>query len=323
MNLLVTGGAGYVGGAVARRLRAAGHAVTILDDLSTGHRRNADGFDFVEADMADRGAVEEILSRRRIEGIVHMAALCLVGASVRDPEGYYDRNVRRPLALLELALRAGALRFVFSSSAAVYGEPDTTPIEEDHPTRPTNPYGETKLAFERALAWHAAARGATAVALRYFNAAGATDDGAHGEEHAEETHLIPNVLRAAQGGAPIAIYGTDYETHDGTAVRDYVHIEDLAEAHRLALEHAAPVGRLTVFNLGSGRGASVREVIDTARRVTGRPIPVVESPRRAGDPARLVASHERAVKVLGWRPGRGDLAAILESAWRFARRPRA
>ncbi|HET8947195.1 MAG TPA: UDP-glucose 4-epimerase GalE [Candidatus Polarisedimenticolia bacterium] len=319
MNLLVTGGAGYVGGAVARRLRAAGHAVTILDDLSTGHRKNVETFDFVEADMADRAAIEPLFQRRRIEGIVHMAALCLVGASVRDPEAYYDHNLRRPLVLLDLALRAGVGRFVFSSSAAVYGEPDTTPIEEDHPTRPTNPYGETKLAFERALAWHAAARGTVAVALRYFNAAGATDDGAHGEQHAEETHLVPNVLRAALGGAPIAIFGTDYPTPDGTAVRDYVHIEDLAEAHRLALEHAAPAGRLTVFNLGSGQGASVREVIDTARRVTGRPIPVVASARRPGDPARLVASHARAREGLGWRAARGDLAGILESAWRFAR----
>lgn len=319
MKLLVTGGAGYVGGAVARRLRAAGHVVTILDDLSTGHRHNVDGFDFVEADMADREAIEPVLARRRIEGIVHMAALCLVGASVKEPEAYYENNLRRPLVLLDLALQAGVSRFVFSSSAAVYGEPDATPIEEDHPARPTNPYGETKLAFERALAWHAAARGTSAVALRYFNAAGSTADG-HGEEHAEETHLIPNVLRAALGGAPMAIFGTDYPTPDGTAVRDYVHIEDLAEAHRLALEHAAPTGRLTVFNLGSGKGASVREVIDTARRVTGRPIPVVEAARRPGDPARLVASHARAGKVLGWSATRGDLAGIVESAWRFAQR---
>ena len=322
MNLLVTGGAGYVGGAVARRLRAAGHAVTILDDLSTGHRKNALGFDFVEADMADAAAVEPLLRGRRIEGIVHMAALCLVGASVTAPEAYYDHNLRRPLGLLDLALRAGVGRFVFSSSAAVYGEPSRTPIEEDHPTRPTNPYGETKLAFERALRWHVAARGATAVALRYFNAAGATDDGAHGEEHAEETHLVPNVLRAALGGAPIAILGTDYPTPDGTAVRDFVHIEDLAEAHRLALEHAVPPGGMEAFNLGSGRGASVREVIETARRVTGRPIAVVESPRRPGDPATLVASHDRAARTLGWRPRRGDLAGIVESAWQFARRGR-
>jgi UDP-glucose 4-epimerase len=323
VRLLVTGGAGYVGGAVARRLREAGHEVTILDDLSTGHRHNVRGFDFVEADMGDRAPVEDLLSRGRIEGIVHMAALCLVGASVAAPESYYDHNLRRPLALLDLAVRAGVKRFVFSSSAAVYGEPDTTPIEEDHPTRPTNPYGETKLAFERALRWHAAARGMSAVALRYFNAAGATDDGAHGEEHAEETHLIPNVLRAALGETPVAIFGSDYPTPDGTAVRDFVHIEDLAEGHRLALEHAVPEGRLEVFNLGSGRGASVQEVIDTARRVTGRPIPVIASPRRPGDPARLVASHARAGQTLGWRPRRGDLAGIVESAWRFARRGRA
>jgi UDP-glucose 4-epimerase len=320
VNLLVTGGAGYVGGAVARRLRAAGHAVSILDDLSTGHGKNVEGFDFVEADMADAAMVEPLLRSRRIEGIVHMAALCLVGASVAAPEAYYEHNLRRPLRLLDLALRAGVGRFVFSSSAAVYGEPLRTPIEEDHPTRPTNPYGETKLAFERALRWHVAARGATAVALRYFNAAGATDDGAHGEEHAEETHLVPNVLRAALGGAPVAILGTDYPTPDGTAVRDFVHIEDLAEAHRLALEHAVAPGGMEAFNLGSGRGASVREVIETARRVTGKAIAVVESKRRPGDPAMLVASHDRAKRALGWRPRRGDLAGIVESAWRFARR---
>ena len=321
MNLLVTGGAGYVGGAVARRLRAAGHRVTIVDDLSTGHPHTASGFDLLEADMADRAAVGAALRERRIEAIVHLAASCLVGASVSQPEEYYENNVARPLALLDLARRARVRRFVFSSSAAVYGEPETNPIEEDHPTRPTNPYGETKLAFERALRWHAAAHGMAAVSLRYFNAAGATDDGAHGEEHDEETHLIPNVLRAAASGGEVAVYGTDYPTPDGTAVRDYVHIEDLAEAHRLALEHPVPEGEAEVFNLGGGRGASVREVIAVARRVTGRAIAAREEARRPGDPARLVASHERAARVLGWRPTRGDLEAIVASAWRFAQRP--
>ena len=317
MNLLVTGGAGYVGGAVARRLRAAGHQITILDDLSTGHRHVAAGFDLVECDLADRPAVGAALRGGRIEAIVHFAALALVGASVEAPEEYYDNNVARPLVLLDLARRAGVKRFVFSSSAAVYGEPERTPIEEDHPTRPTNPYGETKLAFERALRWHAAAHRMAAVSLRYFNAAGATDDGGHGEEHDEETHLIPNVLAAARSGREVAIHGTDYPTPDGTAVRDYVHIEDLAEAHRLALEHPLDPGAAEVFNLGSGRGASVREVIETARRVTGRPIAVREGPRRPGDPARLVASHDRAARVLGWRPRRGDLASIVASAWGF------
>ena len=320
MNLLVTGGAGYVGGAVARRLRAAGHGVTLLDDLSTGHEHTAAGFDFVESDAGDRARVGATLRERRIEAIVHLAASCLVGASVGQPEEYYENNVARPLVLLDLARRAGVKRFVFSSSAAVYGEPDTTPIEEDHPTRPTNPYGETKLAFERALLWHAAAHGMAAVSLRYFNAAGATDDGGHGEEHDEETHLIPNVLEAARAGGEVTILGTDYPTPDGTAVRDYVHIEDLAEGHRLALEHPLPPGAAEVFNLGSGRGASVREVIETARRVTGVPIAVREAPRRPGDPARLVASHKRAARVLGWQPVRGDLAVIVASAWEFARR---
>ena len=319
MNLLVTGGAGYVGGAVARRLRAAGHRITIVDDLSTGHPHTAAGFDLLEADVADRAAVGAALRERRIEAIVHLAASALVGSSVAQPEEYYENNVSRPLVLLDLARRAGVKRFVFSSSAAVYGEPERTPIDEEHPTRPTNPYGETKLAFERALFWHAAAHGISAVSLRYFNAAGATDDGGHGEEHDDETHLVPNVLQAARSGGEVAILGTDYPTPDGTAVRDYVHIEDLAEAHRLALEHPLAPGDACAFNLGSGRGASVREVIEAARQVTGRPIAVVERPRRPGDPARLVASHERAVRVLGWRPTRGDLDGIVASAWGFAR----
>jgi UDP-glucose-4-epimerase GalE len=248
-----------------------------------------------------------------------MAARCLVGESMERPQAYYDHNLRRSLILLDAAAAAGARTFVFSSSAAVYGEPQSTPIAEDHPTRPTNPYGETKLAFERALAWHAGPLGLAAVSLRYFNAAGASPDGTHGERHDPETHLVPNVLRAAVSGEPVAIYGDDYPTPDGTAVRDYIHIEDLAEAHRLALERGARAGRAEAYNLGNGDGWSVRQVIDAARRVTGRPIPTAVAPRRPGDPARLVAAAGRAREALGWRPRHSAIEDILLSAWRYAR----
>ena len=318
MRLLVTGGAGYIGAAVARRLREAGHEVVIVDDLSTGHRESAAGFDLVVGDVADAALVGDLIAARRIEGVVHMAAHCLVGESMTRPGIYYDNNLTRSLALLQAAAKAGARAFVFSSSAAVYGEPECTPIAEQHPTRPTNPYGETKLAFERALHWHAAPLGLAAVSLRYFNAAGATSDGAHGERHDPETHLVPIVLRAAATGAAVPVYGDDYPTPDGTAVRDYIHIEDLAEAHRLALERGAAAGRAESYNLGNGGGFSVLEVIETARRVTGRPIRVERAPRRPGDPALLVASAERARRVLGWAPQRTALADIVESAWRYA-----
>ena len=311
----MTGGAGYVGGAVARRLRAAGHAVVIVDDLRSGHRSTADGFDLLVADFADESRVGALLGSQRFDGIVHMAASCLVGESVGKPALYRENNLTKSLALLELARRHGVARFVFSSSAAVYGEPERVPIDESHALRPTNPYGETKLAFERALAAHAATHGLSSVALRYFNAAGATHDGRHGEDHDPESHLIPNILRAAVEGRPVPVFGTDYPTEDGTAVRDYVHIEDLAEAHRLALDRAAQPGRAEALNLGTGRGYSVREVIDAARRVTGRPIAVAAGPRRPGDPARLVAAAGLAARTLGWTPATPTLDGILETAW--------
>jgi UDP-glucose 4-epimerase len=261
--------------------------------------------------------VEELLRARRIEGIVHMAALCLVEESVRDPASYYRNNVGGSLRLLGAACRHSVGAFVFSSSAAVYGEPERVPIDEEHPVRPTNPYGETKLAFERALGWFGSAYGLRATCLRYFNAAGATRDGRVGEVHHPETHLVPNVLRAAQRGEAVPVYGADYPTPDGTAVRDYVHIEDLAEAHRLAVERPASDRRPAVFNLGNGSGFSVLEVIAAARRVTGRPIAVRPEARRPGDPARLVASSARARAELGWTPAASDLETILETAWRY------
>jgi len=319
VRLLVTGGAGYVGGAVARRLRASGHAIVIVDDLRTGHRETADGFDLLVADFADEVRVGALLGSHRFDGIIHLAASCLVGESVTKPDLYRDNNLTRSLALLDLARRHRVARFVFSSSAAVYGEPERVPIDENHPLRPTNPYGETKLAFERALASHTAAHGLSAVALRYFNAAGATHDGRHGEDHDPETHLVPSILRAAADGCPVPIFGTDYPTEDGTAVRDYVHIEDLAEAHRLALERASSPGRAEAFNLGTGRGYSVREAIDTARRVTGRPIAVAPEARRPGDPARLVAAAGLASRTLGWAPSTPTLEGIMATAWAHLR----
>lgn len=322
MNLLVTGGAGYIGSAVVRRLEDAGHTVVVIDDLSTGHRESVQGADLVVADIADEAAVSALVAERRIAGIVHLAASCLVGDSVRHPEQYYRNNLTKSLVLLEAACRRGVGRFVFSSTAAVYGEPERVPIEEDHPTRPTNPYGETKLAFEKALSWYGSAHGVASVCLRYFNAAGALSDGSAGERHDPETHLVPIVLRAALEGGVVPVLGTDYPTPDGTAVRDYVHIEDLAEAHRLAIDRPAPAGSQAVYNLGNGAGFSVLEVIETARSVTGRTIAVEPSPRRPGDPASLVASSDKARRELGWNPRSFELHDIIASAWRYASKGR-
>ena len=322
MRLLVTGGAGYVGGAVARRLIQAGHEVVVVDDLSTGSREAAEGLDLVTGDFADPRIVEPLLRTRRIEGVVHLAALCLVGESVREPARYYQVNVVKSLALLELARQRGVTRFVLSSSAAVYGEPERLPIEEDHPTRPTNPYGETKLALERILRWYGEAYGLTSICLRYFNAAGAVGEPLRGERHDPESHLVPNILDAARQGRKVTVFGSDYPTADGTAVRDYIHIGDLAEAHRLATDAPLPAGRQAICNLGNGTGFSVLQVIESARRVTGLPIAVSLAPRRAGDPASLVASSKRARTLLGWEPRVGELDEIVRGAWRFLQQER-
>ena len=317
MRLLVTGGAGYVGSVVARRLREAGHALAIVDDLRSGHREAVDGRELVVGDFGDRALIADLIARLKPEAAVHLAASCLVGESVRDPAGYFRNNLERSLALIDALRSGGVLKFVFSSSAAVYGEPVAVPIEEDHPTVPTNPYGETKLALERALHWYQAAHGMAFVSLRYFNAAGAAKDGTLGEDHRPETHLVPNVLRAALQGTAVPVYGTDYATPDGSAVRDYVHVEDLAEAHRLALERLGTPGAPAIFNLGNGEGCSNLQVIEMARRVTGRPIAVAPAPRRPGDPERLVAGSALARRHLGWTPRHAELGTILETAWRF------
>ncbi len=320
MRLLVTGGAGYVGSACATLLLEQGHHVTVLDDLSTGNRDAVpDGADFVEGDTgADAARVLDAMAadgRGPADGVLHFAAMSLVGESVEAPAQYWQRNVITTLALLDAMRAAGVPRLVFSSTAATYGEPQRVPITEDAPTAPTNPYGATKLAIDHAITSYAAAYGLAAVSLRYFNVAGAY--GAAGENRAVETHLIPLVLQTALGHREsISVFGRDWPTEDGTAVRDYIHVLDLAEAHALALDQATP-GSHAIYNLGSGAGFSVQQVIDACARVTGRDIPVVDAPRRPGDPAVLIASSRKAVDGLGWRPSRTGLDEIVADAWRY------
>ncbi|NYI03967.1 UDP-glucose 4-epimerase GalE [Allostreptomyces psammosilenae] len=315
MKVLVTGGAGYVGSVCAAHLIEAGHEVTVLDDLSTGHRDAVpDGAAFVEGRVQDVAA--KVLAGAGYEAVLHFAASSLVGESVHVPEKYWDNNVGGAIALLAAMREAGVGRLVFSSTAATYGEPESSPIVEDAPARPTNPYGASKLAVDHMITSEATAHGLAAVSLRYFNVAGAY--GRYGERHTTETHLIPLVLQAAAGRRDsVSIFGDDYPTPDGTCVRDYIHVADLAEAHLLALTGAQP-GRHLVCNLGNGAGFSVKEVIETVRRVTGREFTAVTAPRRAGDPAVLVASSERARRELGWTPTRTDLDRIVADAWAFA-----
>ena len=322
-QVLVTGGAGYVGSHVARYLRdEARRDVLILDDLSFGHRAAAGRATFVEGDFGDASVLDGIFAGRTVDAVVHMAGSCLVGVSMTDPASYYVNNVTKTLVLLDAMRRHEIRTFVFSSSAAVYGEPQDVPIREEHPCLPTNPYGETKLAIERVLHWYQRAYGLRYAALRYFNAAGAHESGEIGEDHGDrESHLIPRLLRSVvDGGPPTPILGEDYPTSDGTCIRDYVHVMDLAEAHALALT-AIERGSLEsgAFNLGNGEGFSVREVILSVTRAAGSAPPTERAPRRAGDPAILVASAERAIRRLGWRPKRPTLDAIVKSAWAWHR----
>jgi UDP-glucose 4-epimerase len=318
MKVMVTGGAGYIGSVVTEELLKGGDEVVVYDSLYKGHREAVvEGAAFVKGDLLDTALLRETLAHHRVEAVVHMAADSLVGESVKEPAKYFRNNVLGGLSLLDAMRGAGVTRLVFSSTAAVYGEPAKQPIEESDPTEPTNPYGETKLAFERALRWFDGAYGLKFVSLRYFNAAGATERS--GERHDPETHLIPIVLQAAAGTRPeVTVFGTDYATPDGTCVRDYIHVVDLAQAHVLAL-HALVKGHpSSIYNLGcGGEGYSVKQVIDCARRVTGKEIPVRQGPRRPGDPAVLIASSSRIVRELGWRPKHQQLDAIVESAWRW------
>jgi UDP-glucose 4-epimerase len=316
VKLLVTGGAGYVGSVCAKVLVEKGHQVVIVDDLSTG---NADAVpadaEFVDGDMV--AVARRLLPGGSFDGVLHFGAKSLVGESVEAPERYWHGNVVKTLELLEVIRETGTPRLVFSSTAATYGEPESVPITEDAPTRPTNAYGATKLAIDHAITSYASAHGLAATSLRYFNVAGAY--AGLGERHAVETHLIPLVLQVATGQRDeILVFGNDWPTPDGTAIRDYIHVADLAEAHLLALQHAQP-GSHRIYNLGNGTGFSVREVIACCREVTGRPIAERDVARRAGDPAVLIASSDKAMAELGWRPGRSGIEEIVSDAWEFTR----
>jgi UDP-glucose 4-epimerase len=315
MNILVTGGAGYIGSATADALVKAGHSVTVYDSLVTGHRAAVpEGAAFVEADLADSHALAQTLTDQKFEAILHFAAFIEAGESMKDPGRFYHNNLTNSLALMETAVRAGVKRFVLSSTAAVY-QSSNEPLTEDSPLGPTNVYGHTKLMVEQSLDWYRHIHGLHFAALRYFNACGALPG--RGEAHQPESHLIPLVLRVPLGQREAAqIYGTDYPTPDGTCIRDYIHIADLVSAHLLALDGLGERDRL-IYNLGSGNGYSVREVIETARQVTGRAIPVHELPRRPGDSARLVASSEKIKRELGWAPKHDNLHEIVSSAWEW------
>ena len=322
MHVLVCGGAGYIGSHMAKWLAARDVAVTVLDNLSTGHREAVRWGELVQADLLDPAALERAFAGRRYDAVMHFCARSLVGESMTRPYDYYANNVSGTLNLLRAMQRHGVERLVFSSTAAVFGQPVSDRIDEDHPKAPINPYGASKLMVERMLADAHAAYGLRSVALRYFNAAGASPDGDIGEAHTPETHLIPNVLRAALGTGPaLKVFGDDYATADGTCVRDYVHVDDLAQAHLLALAYMDRQPGAHTFNLGNGQGFSVCEVIAAAQQVTGRPVPHEIAPRRAGDPAVLVASSDKARRELGWAPQYTELAPIIESAWRWHTQP--
>lgn len=314
LNVLVTGGAGYIGSVVSNELLQAGHRVTVFDNLSHGYAEAVPKkAELVVADLADDAAVERVLSENRFDAVMHFAAFIEAGESMQVPGKFFENNTANALKLLNAMTKHGVKRFVFSSTAALFGDPKRTPIEENDELNPTNAYGESKLLVERMLQWLHRIHGLRYASLRYFNAAGATDE--RGECHQPESHLIPLVLQAAEGTRKnISIFGTDYPTDDGTCVRDYIHILDLASAHVLALEALSERDKL-IYNLGNGKGYSVRQVIEAAQRVTGKKIEVVEAPRRAGDPAILVASSEKIKKELGWAPTYGDLEQIIQSAW--------
>src|SRR5262245_2489723 len=317
MRILVTGGAGYVGSHCLRRLLAAGHEAVVYDNLWQGHREAVPAGLLVEGDLNDEAKLTALLEDRKIEAVMHFAALALVGESVQKPELYYRNNVAGSFHLFEAMRQAGVWRIVFSSTTATYGTPETMPIAETTPQQPINPYGFSKLVVERMLDDYAAAYGFGCAALRYFNAAGAATDGSIGEDPAPESHLIPIVLQVALGQRPsISIFGDDYPTPDGTCIRDYVHVEDLATAHLAALERLQP-GKAIKVNLGTGHGYSVREVIDACRKITGHSIPAITAARRPGDPPELIADSRLARQLLGWTPRYTTIESIVETAWRW------
>ena len=321
MAILVLGGAGYIGSHTVYELIEAGRDVVVIDNLLTGFAQAVHpDARFYRVDIRDRAALDEIFEREDIEGVIHFAASSQVGESMEDPLKYYDNNVHGTIVLLQAMREHGIDKIVFSSTAATYGEPESVPIMESDRTEPTNCYGDTKLTMEKIMGWVGRAHGLRSVALRYFNAAGAHESGRIGEAHGPETHLIPLILQVPNGQREsIGVFGTDYPTKDGTCIRDYIHVSDLAQAHIQAIDYLIDGGESQVLNLGSGQGFSVNEMIEVARRVTGHPIPVQVSPRRAGDPAQLVASSEKARRVLRWKPQFDDVEAIVSSAWKWHR----
>jgi UDP-glucose 4-epimerase len=320
-TILVVGGAGYIGSHMVLDLLRAGHEVVVLDNLSRGHRDLIPGGVFVEGDLGDTRLLDRVFTEHKIDAVMHFAAYSLVSESVEKPLAYYRNNISRTIELLEAMVRHSVRRFIFSSTAAVYGEPQGMPIAEEHPCRPTNPYGESKLAVEQLLEDCARNGDLQYVSLRYFNAAGADASGVLGERHNQETHLIPLILRVAtEEMKQIRIYGTDYPTTDGTCVRDYIHVSDLTQAHLLALQSLQKGAASAIYNLGNSKGYSVREVIETARRLTGHAIPAVVSDRRPGDPAVLVANSGKIRRELNWKPRYEDLSRIIETAWMWAQK---
>lgn len=318
MAILVTGGAGYIGSHTVAALLERGEEVVVLDNLQTGHRGALLGGKLYEGDLRDKELLAKCFAENDIDAVIHFAANSLVGESMQKPVKYYDNNVYGTLCLLEAMDAANVRRIVFSSTAATYGEPERVPIQESDRTQPTNVYGETKLMMERMMSWFDQVLGIKYVALRYFNAAGAHDSGKIGEDHRPESHLVPLVLQTAlKQRESIAVFGDDYPTEDGTCIRDYIHVSDLADAHLLAVDYLRKGESSNVFNLGIGTGFSVKEVIETAKTVTGLDIPVVMQPRRAGDPAVLVASSQKAREVLGWNPKQEKLEEIIQSAWNW------
>jgi UDP-glucose-4-epimerase GalE len=317
-NVLVTGGAGYIGSHACKALAASGYNPVAFDNLVYGHRWAVKWGPFIRGDLADAASLEQILREHNVQAVLHFAAYAYVGESMEHPGRYFRNNVSGSINLLNAMVAAGVRKIVFSSTCATYGLPETLPISEEHPQRPVNPYGESKLFIERALKWYETAHGLRSVALRYFNAAGADGDGDIGEDHDPETHLIPLAIESALGRrSHLDIFGTDYPTPDGSAVRDYIHVTDLATAHVAALDYLAAGNASSALNLGTGRGHSVREVIAEVERVSGRKLPAREAPRRPGDPPVLVAAWEHAARLLQWRPRHSDLGTIVETAWRW------
>jgi UDP-glucose-4-epimerase GalE len=318
MNILVTGGAGYIGSQTAKVLAASGHLPVVIDNMTNGHDWAVKWGPLESGDLGDADFLNAVFERHRIDAVIHFAASAYVGESMTNPRKYFRNNTVNTLNLLDTMVDHGTVHIVFSSSCATYGVPERVPIDEAHPQAPVNPYGESKLFVERILHWYGVAYGVRSVPLRYFNAAGADPDGEIGEVHDPETHLIPLAIDAAQGvRPPVSVFGTDYPTPDGTAIRDYIHVADLAEAHVRALDYLTDGGVTTAINLGTGKGHSVREVIAAVEQVAGRPVPHVDSPRRAGDPPRLVAEARKAGEVLGWTPRYPELCTIVEHAWRW------